>query len=415
MNKKILAGLGFCLLNFYTAFSQRIATFEIELTKPVAGLIVPARIELDAITFLPDSVLTLVQIKGNKKLPILCQVENDDNRYMTWLIEPTDEKEKKFTYELVKSPANNSSSKWIRSVKENGTLTIKSETRNLLRYQYKKFAAPSGVDSAYGRSAFIHPLWSPHGQVLTRIQPPDHYHHYGIWNPWTHVFYEGDTVDFWNLNSKQGTVRFANFLSTADGPVFSEYSALHEHVAFKKNGEKKVAMNEVQSVKIYQPADRDYYIADVTINLTCASESPVLLLAYRYGGLGWRTTEQWDRNNSEVLTSEGKNRKEADGSTARWCLVQGAVDQDYAGVVMMSYPTNYNHPEPLRIWPENQYDRGDMFANFSPTKNKNWLLTPGKVYSLKYRLIVFNGKFTKERAEAGWQYFSSPVKVKIMN
>ncbi len=79
--------------------------------------------------------------------------------------------------------------------------------------------------------------------------------------------------------------------------------------------------------------------------------------------------------------SEGKTRKEADGTLARWCMVQGAVDNDYAEPVLMSYPANYNHPEPLRIWPENQYDRGDMFANFSPTENKDWLLEPGKSYT----------------------------------
>jgi len=79
----------------------------------------------------------------------------------------------------------------------------------------------------------------------------------------------------------------------------------------------------------------------------------------------------------------------------------------------MSYPTNYNHPEPLRIWPENQYDRGDMFANFSPTKNKDWLLEPGKVYTLKYRLLVYNGHFTKEKADYAWQDFAHPPKVTV--
>ena len=62
--------------------------------------------------------------------------------------------------------------------------------------------------------------------------------------------------------------------------------------------------------------------------------------------------------------------------------------------MMMSYPANYNHPEPLRIWDEKSNGgRGDMFANFATTKDKDWLLEPGKTYTLKYRLVVFNGKF----------------------
>jgi hypothetical protein len=82
---------------------------------------------------------------------------------------------------------------------------------------------------------------------------------------------------------------------------------------------------------------------------------------------------------------------------------------------MMSSPSNYNHPEPLRIWPENQYDRGDMFANFDPTKDRDWLLEPGKNYTLKYRLVVFNDPFTREKSEEAWQAFVHPpgVKTKI--
>ena len=81
---------------------------------------------------------------------------------------------------------------------------------------------------------------------------------------------------------------------------------------------------------------------------------------------------------------------------------------------MMSYPTNYNHPEPLWIWPENSNNnRGDMFANFSPTKDMNWLLKPGQVYTLKYRFIVFNGHFAPTKAESAWGYYSVPPSIVV--
>jgi hypothetical protein len=80
---------------------------------------------------------------------------------------------------------------------------------------------------------------------------------------------------------------------------------------------------------------------------------------------------------------------------------------------MMSSPTNYNHPEPLRVWPETQNGRGDVFVNYSPTKNKDWLLSPGQTYTLRYRLLVFNGRYTKEQAESNWQYFSQPPIVSV--
>ena len=149
------------------------------------------------------------------------------------------------------------------------------------------------------------------------------------------------------------------------------------------------------------------------MQLNCTGENPVELLEYRYAGLGWRTTGEWDNKNSMVLTSEGYTRKDADGSRARWCIVQGEIKNDYAGVEMMSFPTNYNFPEPLRIWPEDQYGRGDMFANFCPTKNMDWTLKPGKNYVLQYRFLVYNDRMDKDKAENAWQYFSKAPEIKI--
>ena len=148
--------------------------------------------------------------------------------------------------------------------------------------------------------------------------------------------------------------------------------------------------------------------------MSCATESPFLILEYRYAGMGWRTTGYWDNNNCEVLTSEGKTRKDTDGSRAKWCIVQGALpDNEQGGVAFLSYPANYNFPEPMRIWTLNTNVRGDMFFSFAPTKDRNWLLEPGKTYVLKYRMVVFNGKFDAARAEAAWQYYAAPPEVQI--
>ncbi|MEI9806923.1 MAG: PmoA family protein [Bacteroidota bacterium] len=329
------------------------------------------------------------------------------------MIRQSEGKDKKHSYQLLKSAPGKSGN--ITTEDKDGALTIIAGNRNLLRYYYKTVYPPAGIDTNYKRSAFIHPLWAPHGQELTRIQPTDHYHHYGIWNPWTHTLFENDTVDFWNIKGRKGTVRFAKFNSITNGPVYAEFEALHEHVVFKNDGSEKVALNELQTVRVYHPAEKsDYYIVDITSKMSCASQSPLLIVAYRYGGFGWRATEFWDKNNSEMLTSEGKTRDNTDGTKARWCIVQGALPgNDSGGVVMMSYPANYNHPEPLRIWDKNANGgRGDVFANFAPTKDKDWLLEPGKTYILKYRLVVFNGRFDAARAESAWQYFAEPVAAK---
>jgi len=403
----------FILTITFSVNGQLIATLKIDLQNDQTGLEIPVQVNLDAITVLPDSVLQLVEVKGKNRLPVGYQIVFNGQRNLYWIIELQSKNETTKTFELIKGRSLQNSTQ-LKAVAADGFLTISNNNKNLLRYNYKTIYPPKGIDTAYRRSGFIHPLWSPRGQELTRINAPDHYHHWGLWNPWTEVLFEKDTVDFWNLIKKQGTVRFANFLSITNGNVFAEYKVLHQHVVFKKSGEEKVAINEVQTVRIYKPQKgENYYIADITISLNCAGESPVLLLEYRYGGLGIRATEAWDSSNSYVITSEEKNRKEADGSKARWCMVQGSVNNDHAGLVMMSYPTNYNYPEPLRVWPENMNNRGDVFLNFSPTKNMNWLISPGKEYVLKYRLLVFNDNFSTEKAEAAWQNFAHPLAITI--
>lgn len=396
-----------------TVTAQKVATLEVDLPEPTNGLDIPVCINLDEITYISDTLLSLFEVKGDKRSRIPYQIEPGEERLLYWVVTGSPVRLDKRVYELSAGKPENVSV--IKTEISKGSLTFEEGRRMLLRYQFGTLYPPPGIDTSYKRSGFVHPLWAPEGQVLTRIQPPDHYHHYGIWNPWTHVEYEGDTIDFWNLNARQGTVRFAHFVSVTRGSVFGELQALHQHVAFMKNGDEKIVMNELQSIRVFRTQENpECFAVDFNFRLNCAGESPVKLLEYRYAGLGWRTTEKWDNKNSMVLTSEGNTRKDADGSKARWCIVQGEIDNDYAGVVMMSFPTNYNYPEPLRIWPENQNGRGDMFANFCPTKNMDWCLAPGQNYVLKYRFLVFNGHMDAARAECAWYYFAHPPVVSVI-
>jgi hypothetical protein len=67
----------------------------------------------------------------------------------------------------------------------------------------------------------------------------------------------------------------------------------------------------------------------------------------------------------------------------------------------------------MRIWNPGTNGRGDMFFSFAPTKDRDWLLDPGKTYVLKYRMVVFSGKFDAAKAESAWQYFSKGPLVEI--
>jgi hypothetical protein len=369
---------------------------------------VPVGVQLDGVTGLPPERLVLVRIEGEHAEPVPMQVGGTPRR-MTWLASSGDTPAP-VRYELRETGGGRSFDALTRN-RADGLLTIAFSSRPLVGYQFGFMPAPQGVDPAFGRSGFIHPLYSPDGRVLTRIQPPDHYHHYGIWDPWTHVEYDGADYDLWNLGDKKGTVRFKRFVSETSGPVYGEFTAEHEHVAYTPDGP-VVIMNELQTIRVYRP-DGDYYLFDMTIDLGAATDKPVTLLEYRYGGFGWRATEEWDKHNSEVLTSEGRDRRDADNTTGRWFYVQGAIGDGYAGAVVMSYPDNFNHPEPMRIWPVPDEDRGDVFASFSPTKNRDWHIEPGRRYVRVYRFLVYDGHMTAPGAESAWQNFAHAPRVTI--
>ena len=127
-------------------------------------------------------------------------------------------------------------------------LLVTDAAQPVLSYRISEIMPPEGVDPVFRRSAYIHPLYSPGGMVLTRIQPPDHYHHYGIWNPWTLTHINGREIDYWNLGKGEGTVRTEAVLETVEGPVFSAFTALQQHIDKGHETGERVTLNEFWEV-----------------------------------------------------------------------------------------------------------------------------------------------------------------------
>ena len=205
---------------------------------------------------------------------------------------------------------------------ENETLIYIGQ-QPVLTYVHQETLPPEGVDPVYKRSAYIHPLYSPGGMRLTRIQPPDHWHHYGIWNPWTRTSFGDYKVDFWNLAERQGTVRFAEYLEKIHEDGLAGFRVRHEHIYYKKDGSEGVAMDEIWKVTVKNLPGKAYML-DLETTLSTDMETGITLEQYRYGGgLGYRATELWEPGKATVLTSEGKDWSNADASHARWVIIEG--------------------------------------------------------------------------------------------
>jgi hypothetical protein len=280
--------------------------------------------------------------------------------------------------------------------------------QKVLTYQTAKVPVPQGVSQAFSKSGFIHPITTPSGQVLSRIQPKDHYHHYGIWGPWTRATISGREVDFWNLGDEKGRVDFSHILSKKVAGGAAELNVRQNHTDLKAPESQKLAIAEDLRIKL-KPADKGRYMVDYTSTISTKIPGGILLDDYRYGGgIGFRATEVWGDANSQILTSEGKDRKNADGSEAKWVMVKGktSAPEGQSGILFLSHNTNKSHPEPLRVWPIGQYNgEGNVFIEFCPIRHESWEIQPNNRYSLKYRIIVFDGELSAEEAEAYWRAF----------
>ena len=376
----------------------------------------PLSLSVDQVNCNTDSLkLALFEIKGKTETAVPYQLEPGAGNRLWFVLNGTTPKNTRRSFVLRKIANPQTFGTNINATLKDGALNLTSGGKQILSYQIETVNPPKGVSPLFRRSAFIHPLYSPEGEVLTRIQAPDHYHHYGIWNPWTLTFIGKREVDFWNLLKGEGTVRFAGLVSQVEGSVFTGFKSLQEHIDFGAKGGDAVAMNELFDVRVWNVANKRYMF-DYMSTLNTPLDSGILLAAYRYGGgIGYRATEKWNRDNSSVLTSEGKDRKNADGSNARWCIIEGqsSTPEGRSGILFMSFPANRQHPEPMRVWPEDQNGRGDVYFEFCPIRHKDWKLERGTDYTLKYRLVVFDGKMTPEEAENYWQAFACPPAILI--
>ncbi len=87
---------------------------------------------------------------------------------------------------------------------------------------------------------------------------------------------------------------------------------------------------------------------------------------------------------------------------------ESSVPEGRSGILFLSHPSNRSHPEPMRVWPlDANNGRGDMFFEFCPIRHQEWKLEQGQDYTLKYRMIVFDGKMEHIAAEKYWKSFAN--------
>ncbi|MBD0777774.1 PmoA family protein [Maribacter sp. ANRC-HE7] len=402
------------LSNFFLS-AQELIKFQVETGK-YDRMDCPITVRISQESILKGNYnLQVIEHGSDDKTPLAAQLDKKEGK-LYFVLKGFTPKNTTRKFSLVHSKIEFNFPK-VDMLSSEGSLQLSYKNHPILNYQYDLVYPPKGIDSVYKKSGYIHPLWTPGGEVLTRIQPSDHLHHYGVWGPWTKTKIDNRNVDFWNLGKGEGTVLFKKFISKKVGSVFSEFTTLQEHIDFGAKKENRVAINEHLEIRAWNLGDNKPWLIDYSSEINSPLKEGILFDTYHYGGgIAFRATELWQKNNISILTSENKNRANADGSSAKWVIIEGTTHtkSGKGGILFMSHKENKHFPEPMRLWPSDvNGGKGDLLFEFCPIRNQSWKLDSHKNYELKYRMLVYEGIINAEQAEIAWQGFANPPTVFI--
>jgi hypothetical protein len=141
---------------------------------------------------------------------------------------------------------------------------------------------------------------------------------------------------------------------------------------------------------------------------SAASDEPLQLLTYHYGGLGFRGSELWEGDAVTFLTSEGKGRIDGHATRARWCSISGPVEGGEATMTIFCDPQNFRAPQPMRIHPS------EPFFCYSPCQLGAFEISKERPLTSRYRFAVHDGRPEPAELDRLYRDFAEPPLVRLL-
>ena len=270
----------------------------------------------------------------------------------------------------------------------------------IFKYLKKPSAQAEEHAPHFSRTGYIHPLHSPSGRIITGDYAADHPHQHGLFFAWTKSSFRDKPTEFWNQKKELGDIRYQNskWKTEKSGKIIFE----SEQIFTTGKDSDEPILNENWRIKI-PTQQNDYYQFDLISTQSCATDDPLLIQKYHYGGMAIRGNDQWmekDQNGKPVgkmITSEDKNRENGNHSRPRWVAMYGPVDGHDCGVVVMNHPDNFRFPQWVRIHPSMPY-----FV-FAPMVQEPFAIEPGIPYVSKFRYLTYDGTPDRDAIEGSWK------------
>ena len=283
-------------------------------------------------------------------------------------------------------------------VLDDDQLIVRHDGRDVLAYQVAMKSPPDEITKPVAGDGFLHPVRTPSGAIVTDDFPPDHPHQHGLFYAWTKTTFRGHRVDFWNTHKGLGRVEHRELISSKRG---RQFTVGLDHVDLTGN-ERVVAMQERREYAVsYVDQPRPAYFIDVSSTLEAATDDPVTLEEYLYGGMACRGARGWTIDaGHRFATADGDDRAKLNHTSQRWVASTGPVDGQPRTIALLSHPGNVRSPQPVRLHPEMPY-----FV-FSPTVNEPLVVSKDQPLVQRYRYIVHDGEPSVDELEAWTDEFA---------
>jgi hypothetical protein len=284
-----------------------------------------------------------------------------------------------------------------------GQVEVTDGDQPALRYNYRTVEPPEGYLEAVHanarkyarpRSNYIHPLYGPNGEVLTKDWSKDHPHHRGIYWAWPEVQYKGEMGD---LHALQRVFARPNGNLQVRNEV--DYTEIVAENLWKWE-DKVPIVRERATIRTWKTGDHGRYV-DLEFRFTALEDG--VTLARRgtkaYGGLNIRL--------SPVANHEIVFHTDPADAQPRMAWADSVGERGGKGVLAFAVFQHQANPHSPGDWV--QYPNLPWFQPTFPAAGAREALKKGEPLVLKFRLwIRRGGKPDEATYRQQWTTYHTP-------
>ena len=272
-----------------------------------------------------------------------------------------------------------------RAVESDQAIEVRYGEALVLRYAKQPPTEAANHPPALARSGFIHPLLTPSGRVVTDDLSENHPHQHGLFFAWTKTAYEGQEVEFWNEMLGKGKIRYVKTITLVNEKDHAGFVVLHAFDDLTGPAGPRTVLFETWRLVVRQRENR--YELNLESRQRCATDRPLQIKQYHYGGMAFRGSSQWLQGSGQLMrTSQGLGRQAGNHTRPDWVEISGLIDGAECGVRIRPDSRNFRHPQWVRLHPSLPY-----FV-FSPMVEEPFEIRPGTEYVSRFQIDVFDGK-----------------------